>query len=161
MFERKDNVGFIPQENYVEYSRTGQIIKGAERKIIRSKYEEDVFVNNHTTVWGSYWENFRWGYKCCHSFVKNSYCTGSTGKLVRETNVIIPRTDVDSDSQPSQEAAEVEVPEAAASREDDQVSVTKSETKESKDDSSEESDDSDSDVDSEEERRRKKKQKEK
>lgn len=93
------------QENYIEYSRTGQIIKGAEKKIIRSKYEEDVFVNNHTTVWGSYWENFKWGYKCCHSFVKQSYCTGSTGKLVRECSANIvnkARSDPD-DSQSSQD----------------------------------------------------------
>ncbi|XP_022694695.1 pre-mRNA-splicing factor SLU7-like isoform X2 [Varroa jacobsoni] len=74
-------------ENYVEYSRTGQIIRGAEKKIVRSKYEEDVFINNHTTVWGSYWDSFRWGYKCCHQLVKQSYCTGIAGKTVREEAV--------------------------------------------------------------------------
>ena len=26
-------------------------------------------------------QNFRWGYACCHSLVKNSYCTGEEGKL--------------------------------------------------------------------------------
>ncbi|XP_066993652.2 pre-mRNA-splicing factor SLU7 [Anabrus simplex] len=67
-------------EDYVEYSRYGKIIKGQEKQIIRSKYEEDVFPNNHTSVWGSYWKNGRWGYKCCHSFIKNSYCTGDAGK---------------------------------------------------------------------------------
>ncbi|KAF7727508.1 mRNA splicing protein [Apophysomyces ossiformis] len=66
-------------ENYVEYSRTGKIIKGQERAKPRSKYEEDVFVNNHTSVWGSYWSDGSWGYNCCRSFVRNSYCTGAAG----------------------------------------------------------------------------------
>lgn len=45
----------------------------------KSKYEEDVFINNHTTVWGSWWRDHQWGYKCCHQTVRNSYCTGSAG----------------------------------------------------------------------------------
>jgi pre-mRNA-processing factor SLU7 len=61
-------------ESYVEYSRDGRIIKGAEKPIIRSRYEEDVLLNNHTTVWGSYFENGKWGYKCCKAFIKNSWC---------------------------------------------------------------------------------------
>lgn len=67
-------------EDYVEYSRSGKIIKGQEKEIIRSKYEEDVFINNHTSVWGSFWKGGQWGYKCCHSFIKNSYCLGEAGK---------------------------------------------------------------------------------
>jgi len=46
--------------------------QGAEKTEIRSKYEEDVYINNHTSVWGSFWANGSWGYKCCHSFVKVS-----------------------------------------------------------------------------------------
>lgn len=61
-------------ESYVEYSRDGRIIKGAEKQIIRSRYEEDVFINNHTSAWGSFWRNGGWGYKCCHAFIKNSWC---------------------------------------------------------------------------------------
>lgn len=61
-------------ENYTEYSRDGKIIKGAEKQIIRSRYEEDVHINNHTTVWGSFWKNGEWGFKCCHAFIKNSWC---------------------------------------------------------------------------------------
>jgi pre-mRNA-processing factor SLU7 len=57
-------------EDYVEYSRSGKVIKGQEKEIIKSKYEEDVYINNHTSVWGSYWRGGQWGYKCCHSFVK-------------------------------------------------------------------------------------------
>ncbi|XP_022920715.2 pre-mRNA-splicing factor Slu7 [Onthophagus taurus] len=66
-------------EDYTEYSRSGKILKGQEKEIIRSKYKEDIYINNHTSVWGSYWTNGNWGYKCCHSFIKNSYCLGEAG----------------------------------------------------------------------------------
>ncbi|XP_012257725.2 pre-mRNA-splicing factor Slu7 [Athalia rosae] len=77
-------------EDYVEYSRYGKIIKGQEKQVIRSKYEEDVYPNNHTTVWGSYWHGGHWGYKCCHSFVKNSYCTGDVGKQTADVLISGP-----------------------------------------------------------------------
>ncbi|WVQ73201.1 pre-mRNA-splicing factor SLU7 [Cryptococcus sp. DSM 104548] len=69
-------------ENYVEYSRQGQVIKGRERTTARSKYDEDNYINNHTSVWGSWYDlsNSQWGYACCHSFISNSYCTGEAGK---------------------------------------------------------------------------------
>ena len=57
-------------EEYIEYSRSGKIIKGQEKQKIRSRYEEDVLTNNHTAIWGSYWRSGQWGYKCCHSFIK-------------------------------------------------------------------------------------------
>ncbi|KAI9338532.1 Pre-mRNA splicing Prp18-interacting factor-domain-containing protein [Obelidium mucronatum] len=66
-------------EHYVEYSQTGKVIKGQERATVRSKYEEDVLNQNHRTVWGSYWNAGRWGYACCHSFTRSSYCTGQAG----------------------------------------------------------------------------------
>ncbi|XP_066024637.1 pre-mRNA-splicing factor SLU7-like [Pocillopora verrucosa] len=72
-------------EHYVEYSRTGKVIKGQEKAVAKSKYEEDVYTNNHTSVWGSYWQEGRWGYACCHSFVRNSYCTGESGKASSAT----------------------------------------------------------------------------
>lgn len=65
----------------MEYSRSGKIIKGQEKQIIKSRYEEDVYVNNHTSVWGSYYNSGEWGYSCCHSKVKNSYCVGENGKM--------------------------------------------------------------------------------
>ena len=68
-------------EHYVEYSRTGKIIKGEEKDVhIRSRYEEDVYMNNHTSVWGSFWQEGRWGYACCHQFLKSSYCLGKAHK---------------------------------------------------------------------------------
>uniref|UniRef100_A0A667YZU4 Pre-mRNA-splicing factor SLU7 n=1 Tax=Myripristis murdjan TaxID=586833 RepID=A0A667YZU4_9TELE len=66
-------------EDYVEYSRHGAVIKGLDKAVARSKYEEDVLINNHTCIWGSYWRDGCWGYKCCHSMVKQSYCTGDAG----------------------------------------------------------------------------------
>ncbi|XP_067929139.1 pre-mRNA-splicing factor SLU7-like [Watersipora subatra] len=67
-------------EHYVEYSRTGAVIKGQEKAIAKSRYEEDVYFNNHTAVWGSYWHAGRWGYQCCYSTIKESYCTGEKGR---------------------------------------------------------------------------------
>ena len=50
-----------------------------EAALPKSKYEEDLFINNHTTVWGSWWKDHQWGYKCCKQTIRNSYCTGSAG----------------------------------------------------------------------------------
>ncbi|KAJ7287822.1 Pre-mRNA splicing Prp18-interacting factor-domain-containing protein [Mycena rebaudengoi] len=68
-------------EDYVEYSRTGQVIKGRERAKAKSKYPEDVMVNNHTDVWGSWYDpsSGTWGYACCHSIIHVSYCSGQAG----------------------------------------------------------------------------------
>lgn len=73
----------IENELYVEYDASGAI-KGAPITETKSKYPEDVLINNHTSVWGSWWKDFHWGYACCHSTVKNSYCTGKEGKLAFE-----------------------------------------------------------------------------
>merc|ERR1712232_1461335 len=63
-------------ENYVEYSRDGRILKGRERALQKSKYEEDVLVGNHSSPWGTWYCNAtgRWGFACCHQTMKNSYC---------------------------------------------------------------------------------------
>ncbi|CAA2970304.1 Hypothetical predicted protein [Olea europaea subsp. europaea] len=66
-------------EKEVEYDRAGRIIKGQEISLPKSKYEEDVYINNHTSVWGSWWKDHQWGYKCCQQTVRNSYCTGAAG----------------------------------------------------------------------------------
>ncbi|KAJ4722718.1 pre-mRNA-splicing factor SLU7 [Melia azedarach] len=65
-------------ERQVEYDRAGRIIQG-EMSLPRSKYEEDIYINNHTSVWGSWWKDHQWGYKCCKQTIKNSYCTGAAG----------------------------------------------------------------------------------
>ena len=77
------DLAVIENEKYVEYDASGAI-RGAPMVGTTSKYPEDVLINNHESVWGSWWENFQWGYDCCHSTVKNSYCTGQEGKLALE-----------------------------------------------------------------------------
>ncbi|VVC87078.1 pre-mRNA-splicing factor Slu7 [Leptidea sinapis] len=69
-------------EVFTQYNRDGTLVTPAEKHWIKSKYEEDVLINNHTSVWGSYWKDGQWGYKCCHSFIKMSYCVGEAGKNV-------------------------------------------------------------------------------
>jgi pre-mRNA-processing factor SLU7 len=68
-------------EDYVEYDRTGRVIKGAPVPVAKSKYEEDVHPGNHSSVWGSFFDrtSMRWGYACCHSLTRGSYCTGAAG----------------------------------------------------------------------------------
>lgn len=78
-------------ETYIEYARDGRIIKGQEKSIIRSRYEEDVVHNNHTTSWGSYWNQGQWGFKCCHSFIKNSWCCKSVIGAEAEIDKSIPQ----------------------------------------------------------------------
>ena len=73
------NMAVVETERYVEYDEMGAI-KGAPKVEAKSKYPEDVLINNHTSVWGSWWFDFQWGYACCHSTVKNSYCTGEEGE---------------------------------------------------------------------------------
>jgi pre-mRNA-processing factor SLU7 len=73
-------VAVVASERYVEYDESGQI-KGTQKKGTKSKFAEDVFINNHTSVWGSWWSDFKWGYACCHQMIKNSYCTGEQGKI--------------------------------------------------------------------------------
>eukprot|EP01121_Diplochlamys_sp_Union-15-3_P007718 TRINITY_DN1988_c0_g1_i1.p1 TRINITY_DN1988_c0_g1~~TRINITY_DN1988_c0_g1_i1.p1 ORF type:complete len:380 (-),score=93.09 TRINITY_DN1988_c0_g1_i1:56-1195(-) len=65
-------------EHYVEYSQDGKIVQGTVKVIPKSKYPEDVFINNHTSVWGSYWVDAKWGYACCKQTLKNSYCIGDS-----------------------------------------------------------------------------------
>ncbi|DBA94522.1 hypothetical protein WJX77_001894 [Trebouxia sp. C0004] len=70
-------------ERYVEYDAAGRVVKGQDIKA-HSRYEEDVHPNNHTSVWGSWWEGGQWGYACCHQSIKNSYCTGEAGLVAAE-----------------------------------------------------------------------------
>lgn len=93
---------FAQSENYVEYSRRGQVIKGAEKGQVKSVYEEDVYINNHTAVWGSFWKNGKWGYKCCHSMIKNSYCTGVKGREGIDSGIILPYDEEDAPEEVNQ-----------------------------------------------------------
>ncbi|KAK3690991.1 mRNA splicing protein [Vermiconidia calcicola] len=77
------DAGVTSNETYVEYDERGKI-KGVPEKKEKSMYAEDVLINNHTSVWGSWWKAFQWGYGCCHSTVKNSFCTGEEGRRAAE-----------------------------------------------------------------------------
>ena len=39
-------------EDYVEYSRHGAVIKGQEKAKVKSRYEEDIYINNHNVSVG-------------------------------------------------------------------------------------------------------------
>jgi len=66
-------------EKYVEYDRAGRVVKGGELAVAKSRYEEDVLEQNHKAVWGSWWSAGQWGYACCRSTQRGSYCTGAKG----------------------------------------------------------------------------------
>ena len=68
-------------EEYREYGADGRITKGQPELIASSKYEEDKYPGNHTSIWGSYYDlkTNKWGYACCHCVVFNAYCTGDDG----------------------------------------------------------------------------------
>lgn len=75
---------FAQSDIYVEYSKTGTVVKGQEKAPVSSKYEEDSvrkYGSNHSSVFGSYFDvqAKKWGFACCLSTVKNSYCTGKAG----------------------------------------------------------------------------------
>ena len=86
--ERKARFGVSVQEEH--FTRDGRSTKGgaAAKTMInlKSKYEEDIFINGHNTVWGSFFHKgaFRWGYSDDHSLMRNSYCTGANGRIAND-----------------------------------------------------------------------------
>lgn len=78
-----------------EYSRDGRLLKGAVAKPkqvpLKSKYEEDIHINGHTAVWGSYFHigAFAWGYADDHSLIKNSYGTGLNGRKANDQALLL------------------------------------------------------------------------
>ncbi|KPU80548.1 uncharacterized protein Dana_GF26922 [Drosophila ananassae] len=133
-------------EEYIEYSRSGKVIKGVEKPKARSIYEEDVYINNHTTVWGSFWNAGRWGYKCCKSFIKNSYCVGmqepegyseahptsSTSVAAAEPTHIPPRLPENSHEKPASEVDSAPSSESSSSEEEEKPEKKKSKKKSKK-----------------------------
>ncbi|KAK6143948.1 hypothetical protein DH2020_020768 [Rehmannia glutinosa] len=69
----------LPGNFYWAKARERSNMIELEMALPKSKYEEDVYINNHTSVWGSWWRDHQWGYKCCQQTVRNSYCTGAAG----------------------------------------------------------------------------------
>lgn len=66
-----------------------------ETSLPKSKYEEDVYINNHTSVWGSWWKDHQWGYKCCTQTIRNSYCTGAAGIEASESATNLMKANID------------------------------------------------------------------
>jgi len=64
-------------EVYTEYTREGDLLEDPT-SIPKSKYPEDVLINDHSSVWGSYYDkkSGKWGYACCRQLDKMSVCTG-------------------------------------------------------------------------------------
>jgi pre-mRNA-processing factor SLU7 len=54
-----------------------------------------VYVNNHTSVYGSWFRDGHWGYACCHQFLKNSYCTGTAGVEADQAAARLARGEID------------------------------------------------------------------
>jgi pre-mRNA-processing factor SLU7 len=67
-------------EAYAEFDASGRLLRGSEAAAPKSRFEEDVFPGNHTSVWGSFWLQGSWGFACCRSHVRASYCTGAAGR---------------------------------------------------------------------------------
>ncbi|KIP05104.1 hypothetical protein PHLGIDRAFT_92581 [Phlebiopsis gigantea 11061_1 CR5-6] len=111
-------------EEYMEFSRTGQIVKGKEKAKVKSKYAEDVYINNHTAIWGSFYDvaTSQWGYACCHSTVHLSYCTGQAGidaaKASSAQNLLASSSSAPSGSSGSTARTEAEAPSTQESSED-------------------------------------------
>eukprot|EP01017_Pseudomicrothorax_dubius_P033237 TRINITY_DN4434_c0_g1_i12.p1 TRINITY_DN4434_c0_g1~~TRINITY_DN4434_c0_g1_i12.p1 ORF type:complete len:218 (-),score=60.76 TRINITY_DN4434_c0_g1_i12:40-693(-) len=87
-------------DRYVEFTLDGRVkMTPADgyKAVNKSKYEEDVYVNDHTSVWGSWWsKELGWGFACCHSTKRDSRCLGDQGKklaLVREYKIVKERED--------------------------------------------------------------------
>mmetsp|Transcript_29289 Transcript_29289/g.56599 ORF Transcript_29289/g.56599 Transcript_29289/m.56599 type:complete len:693 (+) Transcript_29289:311-2389(+) len=77
-----------------EYNRDGRLASsttgaGSQQKKrlpIPCKYEEDIHINGHTSVWGSYFHKgaFKWGYADDHSLIRSSYGTGINGRIAND-----------------------------------------------------------------------------
>jgi len=100
-------------EQFTEYTKSGELIKGKEAPSTKSRYPEDgmfallsvptdlVFPGNHTSVYGSFFRDGRWGFACCHQFHKNSYCTGQAGIEADEAQARMARGEIDDMPPPS------------------------------------------------------------
>ncbi|EYC21798.1 hypothetical protein Y032_0018g3537 [Ancylostoma ceylanicum] len=146
---------FAQTEQYVEYSRKGNVLKGAERAAVKSRYEEDVYPMNHTSVFGSYWKDGKWGYRCCHSFVKNSYCLKDEGLKAESSNAVASK------KEEVQENVDVKPAEEVSTSKDKQYEAAKAATsssssESSSSESSSESEDSEKEREMERERERRK-----
>lgn len=89
-------------EQYTEYTPTGQPMPPSQRLLQNNasnganrdgQKKEHLFDGNHTAPFGSWTESTtgKGGYDCCHSTVRNSYCTGQAGKEAEESSNILSK----------------------------------------------------------------------
>ena len=64
----------------IERGREGRREGGREVSTFLTLYYDYVIFVLFQSVWGSYWYQGSWGYACCHSLIKGSYCTGEAGR---------------------------------------------------------------------------------
>lgn len=82
---RPVELGIMPIENKIKTSDMKKITIDSEKDGL-SIYEEDIYPGNHTSIWGSYYNQSKWGYACCHSLTKQSYCVGEKGKQLNKSD---------------------------------------------------------------------------
>lgn len=98
MIDRKLRFGVSTEQE--QYNIDGRLVKAndsmklkkqqqnakQQRQRIVSKYEEDIYMNGHISVWGSFFHMgaFTWGYADDHSLLRNSYCTGMNGRIAND-----------------------------------------------------------------------------
>lgn len=68
----------MQSEGYTEYDRKGKVVGGHDKALPVTKYDEDVFENGHTQVWGSFCSlqegALVWGYACCKKTTRMADC---------------------------------------------------------------------------------------
>lgn len=84
------------KETYVEYDQQGKAIsKNLSEKQGKSRYPEDVYPQDHSSVWGSWWnKELGWGFACCHGTDRNAICPGDKGKklaIIKEYRIVKKR----------------------------------------------------------------------
>ena len=74
-----DHQNSIPEVEENEQEAVDSFLRN--NLVTRSRYEEDVMVNDHLSVWGSWYNtHLGWGYACCYATEKLSYCSGLKGR---------------------------------------------------------------------------------
>ncbi|NXY22988.1 SLU7 factor, partial [Atrichornis clamosus] len=80
-----DEVGYTG-DSFDRY--TGDTISMAQTQLFAwEAYDKgsEVHLQADPTKLELLYKSFKWGYRCCHSFVKYSYCTGEAGKEIANT----------------------------------------------------------------------------
>lgn len=73
----------VNEGDYKNLNNTSQDKKFHDNRMLdknglkRSRFSEDIYPLNHSSIWGSYYESGNWGYSCCRQTQKNAYCTKS------------------------------------------------------------------------------------